>query len=76
MCANSHMTVMVRLEKEPPCPVAGPHSPCKLRGVSNDGSDLITCVAECHCDGKDCKHVTIYIPKKHEDWELCDVHIE
>ena len=74
ICDNVHCAVMVRLTKSPPCPIAGAYYPCTLSGVDQGG--LTTCVAKCLCDGKDCKHATILIPEKYEDWKICEITVE
>ena len=74
VCDNSHFNVMVRVTKSPLCPAAGEYIPCSLSGVGHGG--LTTCVAKCLCDGKDCKHATIHIPKMHEDWNICEITVE
>ena len=74
VCANSHFAVMIRRIQSPPCPTAGKYYECNMSGVDQRG--LTTCVAKCLCDGKDCKHATIHIPERHEDWEICEISVE
>ena len=50
---------------------------CDLGSSSGrDAVGLTTCVAKCSCRGHDCKHVTISIPSKHDNWELCEISVE
>ena len=75
-CSTSHLEVAMRQTKwSSKCGFAGEFHRCKWNDVIESGS-LITCVATCHCDGNDCRHVTINIPKKHEDWKICEIEIE
>ena len=74
VCDNSHIEMRVRLTKSPLCPVAGEFTTCTLSGIDHGG--LTTCVAKCLCDGKDCKHATVHIPKMHEDWKICEITLE
>ena len=74
VCANSHITVIVRRIKSPPCPTAGLYYECTLSVFEHGG--LTSCLAKCLCDGKDCRHATIHIPEMHEDWEICEISVE
>ena len=77
VCSNSHVKVSIRHTKWPACETAGLYRICKLSGTTgSENEDLTTCIAKCTCDGDDCKHVTIHIPKLQEDWELCEISIE
>ena len=77
VCSESHFRVMVKQHALPDCVVAGKYDLCKLSGhAESDPVGLTTCAATCVCEGDDCSHVTIQIPRKHEDWEICEISIE
>ena len=76
VCADTHFAVAVRQAKWPSCEHAGLYRRCKMsRAVDSVTGGLITCVADCLCHGDDCKHATIHIPEKHEDWRICEIAI-
>ena len=76
VCADTHFAVAVRHTKWPSCEHAGLYRRCKMnRAVNSATEGLITCVAECLCNGDDCKHATIHIPAKHEDWRICEITV-
>ncbi|KAI0235561.1 hypothetical protein LSAT2_013908, partial [Lamellibrachia satsuma] len=77
VCSASHFRVLVKQHALPDCVVAGKYDLCELSGPTEpDPEGLTTCAATCVCEGNDCRHVTIQIPKKYEDWEICEISIE
>ena len=77
VCSIPDVIVSIRQTKWSYCETSGLYRKCKLGDNIESGSDgLTTCVAKCICDGKDCKHVTIQIPKAQELWEMCEIDIK
>ena len=73
-CSTAHFKVAVRQTKWSSCHLAGLYRNCRWSdAVETEG--LTTCVAACRCDGDDCKHLTIHIPKLYEDWQICEINI-
>ena len=76
VCSIPDVIVSIRQTKWSYCETSGLYRKCELSGSIGSGSDgLTTCVAKCVCDGDDCKHVTIQIPKALELWEICEIDI-
>ena len=73
-CSTAHFKVAVRQTKWSSCHLAGLYRICKWSGAVDAGG-LTTCVAACRCDGDDCKHLTIHIPKLYEDWQICEINV-
>ena len=73
-CSTTHFKVALRQTKWSSCHLAGLYRICKWSGAVDAGG-LTTCVAACRCDGDDCKHLTIHIPKLYEDWHICEINI-
>ena len=77
VCSESHFRVLVKQHALPNCVVAGKYDLCKLsEQADSDPEGLTTCAATCVCESNDCRHVTIQIPKKYEDWKICEISIE
>ena len=76
VCSIPDVIVSIRQTKWSYCETSGLYRKCELSGSIGSGSDgLTTCVAKCVCDGDDCKHVTIQIPKALELWAICEIDI-
>ena len=73
-CSTAHFKVAVRQTKRSSCHLAGLYRICKWSGAVEAGG-LTTCVAACRCDGDDCKHLTIHIPKLYEGWQICEINV-
>ncbi|KAI0227373.1 hypothetical protein LSAT2_022171, partial [Lamellibrachia satsuma] len=73
-CSTAHFKVAVRQTKWSSCHLAGLYRNCRWSGAVETGG-LTTCVAACRCDGDDCKHLTIHIPKLYEDWQICEINV-
>ena len=73
-CSTAHFKVAVRQTKWSSCHLAGLYRNCRWSGAVDAGG-LTTCVAACRCDGDDCKHLTIHIPKLYEDWQICEINV-
>jgi len=77
VCSNSHVKVSMRQTRSAQCETAGLYRNCRLSGPAGTADDgLTSCVAKCTCNGEDCQHVTIHIPKLQEQWEICEIGIE
>ena len=77
VCADSHFDVSMRQQIWPACAIAGVYRRCRLSGpTESDTEGLITCVATCVCEGDDCKHVTIHVPRKYEGWKICEINVD
>ncbi|KAI0223705.1 hypothetical protein LSAT2_025153 [Lamellibrachia satsuma] len=77
VCAESHFNVSMRQQIWPTCAIAGVYRRCKLSGPAQSHTEgLITCVATCVCEGDDCKHVTIHVPRKYEGWKICEINVD
>ena len=74
VCSESHFRVIVGQHTLPDCVVAGKYDLCKPGGPT-ESEGLITYAATCVCEGDDCRHVTIQIPKTHEDWKICELPV-
>ncbi|KAI0215078.1 hypothetical protein LSAT2_032899 [Lamellibrachia satsuma] len=74
-CSSSFFKVAMRQTKSPKCEFAGKYNICKWSGVVEYGG-LTTCVAECLCEGDDCHHVTIHIPKLYAEWDICEIVVK
>ena len=74
-CSSSYFKVAMRQTKSPKCEFAGKYNICKWSGVVESGG-LTMCVAECLCEGDDCHHVTIHIPKLYAEWEICEIVVK
>ena len=72
-CSYSHFTVRMRYTKSSECEFTGKY--CKWSGAVESGG-LTTCVAVCLCEGDDCGHVTIHIPKLYAEWEICEIVVK
>ena len=76
VCAESSFSVHVRRQKRNTagCAIAGEYDLCKFSGPAVPGDKgLVTCAASCLCDGNDCNHVIIEIPKKYDGWKICEI---
>ena len=77
VCSDSHLEVAMRLTEWPQCEIAGLYRTCELTTATGSGDgELTSCVAKCTCDGKDCKHVTVHIPKRQDNLEICEIDIK
>ena len=77
VCSNSHLKVSMRQTSSALCETAGLYRTCKLTGPTGSGDGgLTSCVAKCTCDGEDCHHMYVQIPKLQEQGEICEIGIE
>ena len=77
VCSISAFDVSIRQTKWSYSETSGLYRKCEFSGSTGSRSNgLTTCVAKCICDGDDCKHVIIEIPKAHELWEICEIDIK
>ena len=75
-CSTSHFKVAMRQTRWwSACESAGEYRTCTWSDAVQTGQ-LTTCVAACRCDGDDCSHVTILIPKKYKEWKICEIDVE
>ena len=74
-CSTSHFTVAMREKKWSACDHEGLFRKCQWKDAVKKGG-LTTCVAECQCEGNDCKHVTVHIPSVYEQWKICEIEIK
>ena len=75
VCSTSHFRVTMRPTKWSGCLLTGLYRTCQWRAVTVGSGGLTTCVAECRCEGDDCKRMTVHIPKLYEDWKICEINI-
>ena len=77
VCSGSHWKVAMRQTEGPSCETAGLYRTCKLTtATGSEYGELTSCVAQCKCDGTDCKHVTVHIPYRQDNWEICEIDIK
>ena len=77
VCSTSALEVSIRQTKWSYSETSGLYRKCEFSGSTESKSGgLTTCVTECICDGDDCNHVTIEIPKALEHWEICEIDIK
>ena len=75
VCSTSYFNVAVRQTKWSTCHLAGVNINCNWNDVIVSGG-LTTCVATCVCEGDDCRHVIVYIPKKYDEWKMCEIEFD
>ena len=76
-CSTSHFKVQMQQQSKPSaCHLAGKYRTCKWSGAADETGALTTCVAECQCQGDDCKQLVVHIPKLYEDWKICEINIK
>ena len=73
-CSKSHFLVSMRYKNNPGCELAGAYRACNWHDDVQSGG-LTTCALSCHCEGEDCKDVTIEIPRLYENWQICEIDI-
>ena len=72
-CSKSHLSVTATHTMTSDCVEAG--LVCRLDSSGHDSGGLTTCVAKCPCGRHDCKRIAIYIPRKHDEWQLCEISV-
>ena len=74
-CSNLRLKVMFERIENPSCEMSGHYRACTTNEATQSG-DLTSCSAKCMCEGEECKQLTIHIPSKQDDWELCEIDIK
>ena len=73
-CSTSDFQVTMRSTAWEGCGLTGLYRICEWSGAV-ESAGLTTCVAMCLCEGNDCTHVIVRIPRVYEEWEICEIDI-